>query len=97
LCPGPAASKSRSKPDGRKLKTLAEAIAWLAKEIPKSEHKMAKVQTAALLVTRAAEDGGPMIFARMGMLQAIHRHRQRVINPDRKDPHWGKRKLKRDQ
>jgi len=30
------------------------------------------------------------------MLQAIHRHRQRVFNPDRKDPHWGRRKLKRD-
>ena len=38
-----------------------------------------------------------MIFAQMGMLQAIHRHRQRVFNPDRKDHHWGKRKLKRDQ
>jgi len=41
-------------PVGRKLKTFAEAMAWLAKEIPKSEHKMAKVQTAAHLVTRAA-------------------------------------------
>ncbi len=39
-------------PDGRKLKTLAEAMAWLAKEIPKSEHKTEKVQTAAHLVTR---------------------------------------------
>jgi hypothetical protein len=77
-------------PDGRKLKTLAEAMAWLAKEIPKSEHKMEKVQTAAHLVTRAAEHGGPMIFARMGMLQAIHRHQKRVFNPDRKDTHWGK-------
>jgi len=45
-------------PDGRKLKTLAETMAWLAKEIPKSEHKMEKVQTAAHLVTRAAEHGG---------------------------------------
>jgi hypothetical protein len=27
-------------PDGRKLKTLAEAMAWPAEEIPKSEHKM---------------------------------------------------------
>jgi len=27
-------------PDGRKLRTLKEAIAWLAKEIPKSEHTM---------------------------------------------------------
>ena len=42
-------------PDGRRLKTLAEAMAWLAKEIPKSENKMEKVQTAAHLVTRAAE------------------------------------------
>src|SRR5260370_31541288 len=61
-------------PDGRKLKTLAEAMAWLAKEIPKSEHKMEKVQNAAYCVTRAAEHNGPMIFAQMGMLQAIHRH-----------------------
>jgi len=34
-------------PDGRKLKTLAEAMAWLARETPKSEHTMEKVQTAA--------------------------------------------------
>ena len=45
-------------PDGRKLKTLAEAIAWLAKEIPKSEHKMEKVQTTAHCVTRTAKHGG---------------------------------------
>ena len=83
-------------PDGRKFKTLAEAMAWLAKEIPKSEHKMEKVQTAAHLVTRAAEHGGPMTFAQMGMLQAIHRHHKRVYTPDRKDTHWGKRKLNRD-
>jgi hypothetical protein len=84
-------------PDGGKLKTLAEALAWLAKEVPMSEHKMEKVQNAAHLVTRAAEHGGPMIFAQMGMMQAVHRHQKRVFNPDRKDTHWGKRKLKRDQ
>jgi|tagenome__1003787_1003787.scaffolds.fasta_scaffold20945714_2 hypothetical protein len=31
-----------------------------------------KVQTAAHLVTRAAEHGRPMIFAQMGMIQAVH-------------------------
>jgi len=36
-------------------------------EVPKSEHKMENVQTAAHLVTRAAEHGGPMIFAQMGV------------------------------
>jgi hypothetical protein len=28
---------------------------------------------------------------------ALNRHVERVFNPDRKDTHWGKRKLKRDQ
>jgi hypothetical protein len=84
-------------PDGRKLKTLAEAMAWLAKEVPRSEHKMEKVQTAAHCVTQAAEHGKPMIFAQIGMLQAIYRHHKREFNPDRKDRQWGKRKLKRDQ
>ena len=74
-------------PDGRKLKTLAEAMASLAKEIPKSEHKMDKVQAAAHFVTRAPERNGPMIFAQMGMMRAIHRHHERVFNPDRKDHH----------
>ena len=45
---------------GRKLRTLKEAIAWLAKEVPPAEHTMPKVQTA--MVTEAAENGGgPMI------------------------------------
>jgi len=72
-----------------KAKTLAEAMAWPAKEVPKSEHKMEKVQNAAHLVTRAAEHGGPMIFAQMGMMQAVHRHHERVFNPEGKDTHWG--------
>ena len=50
---------------------------------------MEKMQTAAHCVTRVAENGGPMIFAQMGMMQAIHRHHERVINPDRKDTHIG--------
>jgi len=47
-------------PNGKKLRTLKEAIAWLAKEVPPAEHTMPKVQTA--MVTEAAENGGgPMI------------------------------------
>jgi hypothetical protein len=38
-----------------------------------------------------------MFFARAATLQAIYRNRKRVFNPDCKDHHWGKRKLKRDQ
>ena len=64
-------------PNGKKLITLADAIAWLAKEVPNSEHAMKQVQAAAHCVTEAAENGGPLLFARIGMLQAINRHRPR--------------------
>jgi hypothetical protein len=49
--------------DGRKLRTLKEAIVWLTKAIPRAEHTMPKVQAAARRVTEAAEHDGPMIFA----------------------------------
>jgi hypothetical protein len=41
--------------------------------------------------------GRPTMFARIGMMRALNRHVERVIDPSRKDTHWGKRKLKRDQ
>jgi hypothetical protein len=84
-------------PDGRKLRTLKDAVAWLAKEIPKAEHGMKQVQAAAHCVTQAAENNGPMIFAQMGMMQAINRHRVKESDTSRKPHHWGKRKLKRDE
>jgi hypothetical protein len=31
------------------------------------------------------------------MLQALHHSEVRKFNPDAKEHHWGKRKLKRDQ
>jgi hypothetical protein len=30
-------------------------------------------------------------------MKALNRHVERVFSPDRKETHWGKRKLKRDQ
>jgi hypothetical protein len=80
------------------LRTLQQAVAYLGKTIPKAERDMPEVLTAAEMLTRAAEDDGwPVEFARIATLQAIHRHAKRVFNPDRKDTHWGKRKLKRDE
>ena len=76
-------------PDGRKLKTLAEAMAWLAKEVPKSEHKTEKVQAAVHCVTRAAEHGGPLIFAQMGMMRAITAIRTACSIPIEKTPIGG--------
>jgi hypothetical protein len=40
---------------------------------------------------------GPTMFARIGVMRALNRHVVRQFNPSRKDHHWGKRKLKRDE
>jgi hypothetical protein len=48
-------------------------IAWLAKEVLQSERGMKQVQAAAHCVTEAATNGGPMVFALIGMMQAINR------------------------
>jgi hypothetical protein len=37
------------------------------------------------------------MMARIAVMKALNRHVERAFNPDRKDTHWGKRKLKRDQ
>jgi hypothetical protein len=57
---------------------------------------MQKVRVAARMVTEAAENNGPMIFVRIGMMQAINQHRVKEFDTSRKPPHWGRRKLKRD-
>jgi hypothetical protein len=49
----------------------------------------------ALIVV--AETGGPTMLARIGVMRALNRGHVREFNPSRKDPHWGRRKLKRDQ
>jgi hypothetical protein len=46
-----------------------------------------------MLVSRS----GPTMLARIGVMKALNRRVERVFNPDRKDTHWGKRKLKRDR
>jgi hypothetical protein len=49
---------------------------------------------ALLLV---ANLGGTTMFARIGIMRALNRHVERVFNSNRKDTHWGKRKLARDR
>jgi len=51
--------------------------------------------TAATIIDQAAEGQDLAMHARIATLQAINRHKKRVFT-DRKDHHWGKRKLKRD-
>jgi hypothetical protein len=37
------------------------------------------------------------MFARIGVMQALNRAHVREFDPKQKSPHWGKRKLKRDE
>lgn len=83
--------------DGSKLATLREAIAHLGKTIPKADHAMPAVTTAAEILTGAADGALPVEFARIATLRAINRHVVREFDPSRKDPHWGRRKLARDR
>ena len=72
-------------PDRAKLTTLQQAVAYLAKAVPKAERNRPQVGIAADHLTRSAEQNYPMIFARMATLRAIPRNDERVFNPDRKD------------
>jgi len=83
--------------NGGRLFTLQDAIVWFAKSVPASERDDHEVQVAAYYVTEAAENKGPMAFARIAMLKAINRNRPREFTPSRKPHHWGRRKLKRDE
>jgi hypothetical protein len=65
--------------------------------LPKKEAGLPEWQAAIEALILVADLGGPTMFARIGVLRALNRHVERVFNPDRKNHHWGKRKLARDQ
>jgi hypothetical protein len=45
----------------------------------------------------AAEGRDFLMHARIGMLRALNRNVIREFDSSRKDTHWGRRKLKRDE
>ena len=81
--------------DGRKLITLKDAADYVMK-LPKEESELPEWQTA-IEVLMLCSRGGDAMLARIGVMKALNRHVERVFNSDRKETHWGKRKLKRDQ
>ena len=82
--------------NGRALETLRDAAMYITK-LPKAEHDVPEWQAAMEALILVATSGGPTMFARIGVMRALNRHVEREFKPDRKDPHWGRRKLKRDQ
>jgi hypothetical protein len=83
-------------PSGPPARTLRDAANYI-KKLPQSEHDTPEWRLAIQMLIDAAEDRGPMLFAKMGIHRAINRNVERIFNPSRKDPHWGRRKLARDR
>jgi hypothetical protein len=82
-------------PGGRELLTLRDAADYIMK-LPKADQDLEEWQTAIGCLIGAAEGRDFMMHARIGVLRALNRNAERMLT-DRKDSHWGKRKLKRDQ
>jgi hypothetical protein len=83
-------------PGQKALVTLRDAARYITK-LPKAEHDAEEWQAAMAALLLVAEHDGPTMFARIGVMRALNRHVERVFNPDRKDQHWGRRKLARDR
>jgi hypothetical protein len=77
----------------RRLRDAANFVIAL----PKAEHDAPEWKAAMEALILVAENGGPTMLARIGFMRALKRHVERLFNSSRKDTHWGKRKLKRDQ
>jgi hypothetical protein len=97
LCHGINGFSIRSFLQGRKpLVTLRDAAQYITK-LPKAERDAEEWQAAMQALLLVAEHNGPPMFARIGVMRALNRHVERVFGPSRKDKHWGRRKLARDQ
>ena len=81
---------------GRYLVTLDDAGNYITK-LPQAVHEAQEWQVAMEALILVATMGGPTMFVRIGVMRALNRHVERVFDPARKDHHWGRRKLKRDQ
>jgi hypothetical protein len=71
-------------PKGAPARTLRDAANFI-KKLPKAEHECQEWRLAVHMLIEAAEDRGPMLFARMGLLRALHRDIERPFDPSRKD------------
>ena len=68
-------------------RTLRDAANYIRK-LPESERDTPEWRLAIQMLIDAAEDCGPVLFAKMGIHRAVNRNVERVFNPDRKDHHW---------
>jgi hypothetical protein len=82
---------------GGKLATLQDAGSYITK-LPKEAQAVKEWQNAAHVLIQAADHGGPIEFARIGMMQALFPKGEPIYHSAKKEPVCrNTRKLVRDQ
>jgi hypothetical protein len=82
-------------PKGPPAQTLRDAADYI-KNLPQPERECQEWRLAIQMLIDAAEDRGPMLFARMGIVRALEANIERTLDPEHHDPHQGKLKTERD-
>jgi hypothetical protein len=67
-------------PRRKPLVTLRDAAHYITK-LPKAEHDADEWQAAMEALLLVAEQDGPTMFARIGVMKALNRHVERVFDP----------------
>jgi hypothetical protein len=70
-------------PSGKKLLTLRDAAHYITK-LPKAEHEADEWQAAMQALLLVAENDGPAMFARIGIMRALQRESAPASAPRRK-------------
>ncbi len=80
-------------PDGKLLACLRDAGNYIT-SLSKAQYDAPEWQTAMHILIQAADHGGPIVFARIGMMQALYPKGTPVYGGDRRNPHWRTRRKK---
>ena len=70
-------------PKGKKLVTLRDAATYIMK-LPKAEHDAEEWRAAMEALLLVAESDGPTMFARIGMMLALRRHKPKPASAPRR-------------
>jgi hypothetical protein len=82
-------------PEGPPAQTLRDAADYISK-LPQQERDCQEWQFAVQMLIDAAEDRGPVLFARMGIVRALEAHVAGTLNPGRQPPSQARGELKSD-
>ena len=82
-------------PKGPPAQTLRDAADFIRK-LSQAERDCQEWRLAIRTLVDAAEDRGPMLIARMGIISALEAHVERALDPTREEVRRGKLKTERD-